>query len=71
MGSGAECVHETVEHLVAQGERVGVIKVRLFRPFAIERLLQVLPASVQALAVLDDRSRRIVEERWLKVNDDN
>ena len=53
MGSGAECVHETVEHLVAQGERVGVIKVRLFRPFAIERLLQVLPASVQALAVLD------------------
>jgi pyruvate-ferredoxin/flavodoxin oxidoreductase len=53
MGSGAECIHETVEYLLAQGERVGVIKVRLFRPFAVERLLQVLPASVLALGVLD------------------
>jgi pyruvate/2-oxoacid:ferredoxin oxidoreductase alpha subunit len=33
MGSGGECVHETVEHLVARGEKVGVVKVRLFRPF--------------------------------------
>jgi pyruvate-ferredoxin/flavodoxin oxidoreductase len=53
MGSGAECAHETVEHLMAQGEQVGVIKVRLFRPFAVDRLLQVLPASVVSLAVLD------------------
>ena len=53
MGSGAECSHEVVEHLVAHGERVGVIKVRLFRPFSVQHLLQVLPASVEAVAVLD------------------
>ena len=53
MGSGAECAHEVVEHLVARGERVGVIKVRLFRPFSVEHLLQCLPVSVQAVAVLD------------------
>ena len=53
MGSGAECVHETVEHLVAQGEKVGVLKVRLFRPFAAERFIKALPNSVKTLAVLD------------------
>lgn len=53
MGSGAECAHEVVEHLVAQGERVGVVKVRLFRPFSVEHLLQALPTTVQAIAVLD------------------
>jgi pyruvate-ferredoxin/flavodoxin oxidoreductase len=36
-GLGRECVHETVEHLVARGEKVGVVKVRLFRPFSVER----------------------------------
>ncbi|MFN7148663.1 MAG: pyruvate:ferredoxin (flavodoxin) oxidoreductase [Microthrixaceae bacterium] len=53
MGSGAECVHETVEHLVATGERVGLVKVRLYRPFAIDRFLDALPASVRSVAVLD------------------
>jgi pyruvate-ferredoxin/flavodoxin oxidoreductase len=53
MGSGAECAHEVAEHLVARGERVGVIKVRLFRPFSVQHLLQALPASVQTVAVLD------------------
>ncbi|MCB0963050.1 MAG: 2-oxoacid:acceptor oxidoreductase family protein, partial [Acidimicrobiales bacterium] len=53
MGSGAECVHETVDHLVAQGERVGVVKVRLYRPFSIDHLLDVLPATTEAIAVLD------------------
>lgn len=53
MGSGAECAHEVVDHLVANGERVGVIKVRLFRPFSVDHLLQVLPASVRSIAVLD------------------
>jgi pyruvate-ferredoxin/flavodoxin oxidoreductase len=53
MGSGAECAHETVEHLVARGERVGVLKVRLFRPFSIEHFLSVLPESARAVAVLD------------------
>jgi pyruvate-ferredoxin/flavodoxin oxidoreductase len=53
MGSGAECAHETVEHLVARGERVGVLKVRLFRPFSVEHLLAALPERVRAVAVLD------------------
>lgn len=53
MGSGAQCAQETVEHLVARGERVGVLMVRLFRPFSVEHLLEVLPKSVAHLAVLD------------------
>ena len=53
MGSGAECAHETVEHLTAQGEKVGVLKVRLFRPWSAVHLLAVLPASARRIAVLD------------------
>ncbi|MFN0168594.1 MAG: pyruvate:ferredoxin (flavodoxin) oxidoreductase [Bryobacteraceae bacterium] len=53
MGSGAEAVEETVEYLAARGEKVGAIKVRLFRPFAIEAFLQALPPAVEAIAVLD------------------
>jgi pyruvate-ferredoxin/flavodoxin oxidoreductase len=53
MGSGAETAHETVEHLVAHGEKVGILKVRLYRPFSPAALLAALPASVQAIAVLD------------------
>jgi pyruvate-ferredoxin/flavodoxin oxidoreductase len=53
MGSGAETVHETVEWLVARGERVGAVKVRLFRPFAVPDFLRALPATVRAIAVLD------------------
>jgi pyruvate-ferredoxin/flavodoxin oxidoreductase len=53
MGSGAEVAHETVEALVAQGEKVGLLKVRLYRPFAVETFVQSLPASVKSIAVLD------------------
>jgi pyruvate-ferredoxin/flavodoxin oxidoreductase len=53
MGSGAETVAATAERLNADGERVGVIKVRLFRPFSLEGLLEVLPTSVASVAVLD------------------
>jgi pyruvate-ferredoxin/flavodoxin oxidoreductase len=53
MGSGAETVQETVEHLAAQGEKVGVLKVRLYRPFSAEYFLASLPATVRTLAVLD------------------
>lgn len=53
MGSGAECVHETVDWLVERGERVGVLKVRLFRPFSMTRFLAALPPTVRHLAVLD------------------
>lgn len=53
MGSGCEAVHETVDYLNAQGEKVGVVKVRLYRPFDIKRFVEVLPDSVRAIAVLD------------------
>jgi pyruvate-ferredoxin/flavodoxin oxidoreductase len=53
MGSASQTVAETVEHLNAEGEKVGLLNVRLFRPFASERLLQQLPDTVRAIAVLD------------------
>ncbi len=53
MGSGCETAQETVEYLIAQGERIGLIKVRLYRPFAPEALIAALPDTVRALAVLD------------------
>lgn len=53
MGSGAETVHETVEYLNALGEKVGVIKVRLYRPFSAEHFLDTLPDTVHSIAVLD------------------
>ena len=53
MGSGAEVAHETVEALVAAGEKVGVLKVRLYRPFSIQHFIQALPASAKSIAVLD------------------
>ncbi|MBE9206815.1 pyruvate:ferredoxin (flavodoxin) oxidoreductase [Nostoc sp. LEGE 06077] len=53
MGSGCETVHETVDYLNAAGEKVGVVKVRLYRPFDVQRFVEMLPESVQAIAVLD------------------
>ncbi len=53
MGSGVETARETVEFLTARGDKVGVVQVHLFRPFAVEHLLQALPATTQAIAVLD------------------
>jgi pyruvate-ferredoxin/flavodoxin oxidoreductase len=53
MGSGAETVQETVEHLNAAGEKVGVLKVRLYRPFSVEHFVKALPKSVTSIAVLD------------------
>jgi len=53
MGSGAETVHETVEYFMHQGEKVGVLKVRLFRPFDAEAMINALPSSVRKIAVLD------------------
>jgi len=53
MGSGAETVHETVAALNERGERVGVVQVRLYRPFPARALVEALPASVRRLAVLD------------------
>ncbi|HEY8391515.1 MAG TPA: pyruvate:ferredoxin (flavodoxin) oxidoreductase [Capillibacterium sp.] len=53
MGSGAETVEETVKYLVKKGEKVGVIKVHLYRPFSSEYFFAVLPKTVQRIAVLD------------------
>jgi len=53
MGSGAETAHETVDYLTARGEKVGVLKVRLFRPFSADHFLRLLPKTVRRLAVLD------------------
>ena len=53
MGSAAQTVGETVAHLCARGERVGVAQVRLYRPFPARELLDALPASVRRVAVLD------------------
>jgi pyruvate-ferredoxin/flavodoxin oxidoreductase len=53
MGSGAEVTHELVEWMVARGEKVGLVKVRVYRPFSAEHFLAALPASVKQIAVLD------------------
>lgn len=53
MGSGCETVQEAVDALNAQGESVGVVKVRLYRPFDNQRLVAALPETTQAIAVLD------------------
>jgi pyruvate-ferredoxin/flavodoxin oxidoreductase len=53
MGSGCETAEETVNYLVEQGEKVGVVKVRLYRPFSGEHFLAALPRTVKVIATLD------------------
>ncbi len=53
MGSGAETAQETVDHLLAQGEKIGLLKVRLYRPLDSALFIAALPATVQSIAVLD------------------
>jgi pyruvate-ferredoxin/flavodoxin oxidoreductase len=53
MGSGAEAAHETVNYLNGHGEKVGLLKVRLYRPFSVQHFLAALPATVKKIAVLD------------------
>ncbi len=53
MGSGAEAAHETVDALGRNGEKAGIVKVRLYRPFDGEAFVRALPASVKSIAVLD------------------
>src|SRR5208283_561801 len=53
MGNGAETAEETVDYLGAKGEKVGVLKVRLYRPFSLEHFAKALPKTVKAIAVLD------------------
>jgi pyruvate-ferredoxin/flavodoxin oxidoreductase len=53
MGSGAEAAEEIVQWLLAQGEKVGLLKVRLFRPFSMQHFVEALPSTVKKIAVLD------------------
>lgn len=53
MGSGAETAEETAAHLNARGERTGVLKVRLYRPFSLVHFIDALPKTVRSIAVLD------------------
>ena len=53
MGSGAETAGETAQYLTEHGERVGVLKVHLYRPFSVKHFLEALPPTVRAIAVLD------------------
>jgi len=53
MGSGADVVQETVENLVKKGEKVGVVKIHLYRPFPLDAFIKALPKTVKKIAVLD------------------
>ena len=53
MGSVNETIEETVDHLNAAGDKVGLIKVRLYRPFSVKHLLAAIPNSVECISVLD------------------
>ena len=53
MGSVCETIDETIDYLMAKGEKVGLVKVRLYRPFSAEALVNAIPDSVKQLIVLD------------------
>ncbi len=53
MGSGCETAEATVRHLINEGEKVGLVKVRLFRPFSQQHLVEAIPATVRSIGVLD------------------
>ena len=53
MGSICDVAEEVIDYLTAQGEKVGLVKVRLYRPFAADRLLEAIPATAKKIAVLD------------------
>ena len=53
MGSACETIEETVDYLIEKGEKVGLIKVRLYRPFVADKLIEAIPVSVKSISVLD------------------
>jgi pyruvate-ferredoxin/flavodoxin oxidoreductase len=53
MGSAIETIEETIDYLISKGEKVGLVKVRLYRPFSPKHFLEVLPKSVKKIVVLD------------------
>jgi pyruvate-ferredoxin/flavodoxin oxidoreductase len=69
MGSVCDTIDETIDYLVASGAKIGVIKVRLYRPFSIEHLLNVIPETVKQITVLDRTKEpgALGEPLWLDV----
>lgn len=53
MGSACDTIEETIDYMMAKGEKVGLVKVHLYRPFVTEKLLEVIPKTVKKIAVLD------------------
>ena len=53
MGSICDVAEEVIDYLTAAGEKVGLVKVRLYRPFSAEKLVEAIPATVKKIAVLD------------------
>ena len=53
MGSVCDVIEEVIDYLVAKGEKVGLVKVRLYRPFSAEKLIEAIPATAKKIAVLD------------------
>ena len=53
MGSVCDTIEETIDYLISKGEKVGVVKVRLYRPFSAKALVEAIPASVKRISVLD------------------
>jgi pyruvate-ferredoxin/flavodoxin oxidoreductase len=53
MGSGADVAHEAVEHLLAQGKKIGLLKVRLYRPFSIKHFVEALPKTTKIISTMD------------------
>ena len=53
MGSVNDTIEETIDYMLKQGEKVGVVKVRLYRPFPVEAFLKAVPATCKKIAVLD------------------
>ena len=53
MGSVCDTIEETIDYLLAAGEKVGVVKVRLYRPFCAQALIDAIPETVKQINVLD------------------
>ena len=53
MGSITDTIEETIDYLMAKGEKVGVVKVHLYRPFAKDYLLKMIPKTVKTITVMD------------------
>ena len=69
MGSACEAIEETVDYLMAAGEKVGLVKVRLYRPFSAEALIGAIPETVKQISVLDRTKEpgSMGEPLWLDV----